>query len=78
MPTKNNNTEKEKVRLNFEVTSELKDDLKDLQERTKSVSVAEVFRKALSLLDMVTSHVQSGGTVSLKYKDGREELVRFL
>jgi hypothetical protein len=77
MPTKNS-SENEKVRLNFEVTSDLKRDLKDLQERTKSVTVAEVFRKALSLLDMVTNHIQSGGTVSLKYKDGREEAVRFL
>ena len=68
----------EKVRLNFEVTPNLKKDLKDLQERTKCVSVTEVFRKALALLDMVTTHVQSGGTVSLKYKDGREEAVRFL
>jgi hypothetical protein len=68
----------EKVRLNFEVTPDLKKDLKDLQERTKCVSVAEVFRKALALLDMVTSHVQSGGTISLKHKDGREEAVRFL
>jgi hypothetical protein len=75
MPEKNNS---DKVRLNFEVTPGLKQDLKDLQERTKSVSVVEVFRRALALLDMVTSHVQKGGTVSLKYKDGREEVVRLL
>jgi len=76
MPVKNSSSEK--VRLNFEVTPDLKKDLLDLQDRTKSVSVAEVFRKALALLDMVTSHVQHGGTVNLRYKDGREESVRFL
>lgn len=75
MPLKSNS---EKVRLNFEVTPDLKKELKDLQERTKSVSVTEVFRKALALLDMVTSHSQNGGTLNLKYKDGREEVIRLL
>ena len=75
MPEKNNS---DKVRLNFEVTPDLRDELKALQKRTKSVSVAEVFRRALALLDMVTSHVQSGGTLILKYKDGREEVLRLL
>ena len=81
MPLKNNthNSEKtEKVRLNFEVTPSLRDELKELQERTKSASVTEVFRKSLALLDMVTTHVKDGGTLSLKYKDGREEFIRFL
>jgi hypothetical protein len=76
MATRTSNSEK--VRLNFEVSPGLKDSLVDLQHRTKSISITEVFRRALALLDMVTAHVQSGGSVALKHKDGREELVRFL
>jgi hypothetical protein len=74
MPLKAN----DKVRLNFEVSPELKNSLVDLQERSQSVSITEVFRKSLALLDMVTSHNESGGSLILRHKDGREETVRIL
>jgi len=68
----------DKVRLNFEVSPEFKENLVDLQERTQSVTITEVFRKALALLDMVIAHVKSGGSLVLRHKDGREETVRIL
>jgi hypothetical protein len=76
MPVKTSSPEK--VRLNFEVTPELKDSLVGLQDRTKSISITEVFRKALALLDMVTFHNEQGGSLILHHKDGREETIRIL
>lgn len=56
----------------------MKENLIDLQERTQAVTVTEVFRKALALLDMVIAHVKSGGSLVLRHKDGRVETVRIL
>ena len=68
----------DKVRLNFEVSPELKDSLVDLQDRAKCTTITEVFRKALALLDMVTAHNEGGGSLILRHKDGQEETVRIL
>ena len=68
----------EKVRVNFEVSPRLKESLVELQARTNSVSITEVFRRALALLDMVTAHVEHGGAVVLRRKDGAEETLRIL
>jgi hypothetical protein len=75
MPVK---TSSEKVRLNFEVSQELKDSLVDLQERTNSTSITEVLRKSLALLDMVSAHAERGGSLVLHHKDGRKETVLIL
>lgn len=70
--------EKNKVRLNLEFTPSVKDTLVQIQERTESSSFTEVFRRALALFDMVSTHLQSGGSLVLRHKDGREEVLKFL
>ncbi len=67
-----------KVRLNLEFTQEAKNNLADLQKRSGSSTLNEVFRKSVALFDMVTSHSQSGGAFILRHTDGREEIVKFL
>lgn len=70
--------EKSKVRLNLEFTKGVKDTLDELQQRTESPTITEVFRRSLALLDMVSEHLQHGGSVVLRHKDGREEVLKFL
>jgi len=67
-----------KVRLNLEFTPEVKNNLADLQKRSGSSTLKEVFRKSVALFDMVTTHTQGGGTFILRHPDGREEVVKFL
>ena len=72
------NSNSEKVRVNFELSPAIKDSLVELQARTNSQSITEVFRRALALLDMVTEHYEKGGSLILRHKDGQEEKVRLI
>lgn len=68
----------EKVRLNLELSQAAKSNLERLQVRTESPSAAEVIRRSLSLLEVVTSHAEKGGTIVLRHPDGKEEIIRLL
>jgi len=72
------NSKTKKVRLNLEFTPEVKNNLTDLQQRSGSTTLNEVFRKSVALFDMVTTHSQKGGTFILRHTDGSEEVVKFL
>ena len=67
-----------KVRLNLEFTQAVKENLTDLQHRSGSSTLNEVFRKSLALYDLVTTHAKRGGVFILRHKDGRDEMVKFL
>ena len=69
---------KRKIRLNLQFTEAIKENITDLQNRTQSPTLTDVFRKALALYDLIVTHTKSGGDVIFRHKDGREETVRFL
>lgn len=66
------------VRLNLEVSPEIKAKLEELRDRSGATTNVETFRKALSLFDQVVDHVQAGGRLVLVDKDGKEERIRLL
>lgn len=70
--------EADKIRINFDLSSDLKERVEELQEDTHSGSISEVFRRALALLDKVTQHAKEGGELVLRDKKGREKIVEIL
>ena len=52
--------------------------IKDLQKRSDATSLAEVFRKALAIYDLVLDHTQDGGKVVLESADGGREVLRLI
>jgi hypothetical protein len=70
--------EPERFRVHLEFPETLRPTLDELQVRTHSTTSTEVFRKALTLLNMVTEHTATGGHIVLKHKNGDQEIVRLL
>ena len=68
----------ERVRLNLELTPELKVSLVELQKRTAASSVSEVLRRSVAMYDMVTEHLSARGSVILKNADGSQETLRII
>ncbi len=66
------------VRVNLEVSPQVRDHIKDLRRKSDAASLAEVFKKALAVYDMVLDHVQSGGKVVLEDAKGGREVVRLV
>jgi hypothetical protein len=71
-------TNKEKIRLNLDISPQANKNLTDLKNRTESTSVAEVIRRAIALYDLVTTHMEKDGSIILKHKDGEQEVLRLL
>lgn len=68
-----------KRRLQFDFSGEAVTHLDELVKDLNATSRAEVVRRALSLLSRVTVHINDGGAVILRSKDGsQEERVVFL
>lgn len=68
----------EKVRLNLEVQSEVKEQMLQAQELTRSESITATLRMAVKLLLMFVRHVSNGGKVIFRNKDGSEETIKIL
>ncbi len=68
----------EKVRLNLEISSKVRNKLDDLVERSESTSVTEVIRKALAAYDLFLEHTREGGDIVLRHSDGDEETLKIL
>lgn len=66
-----------RIRLSMDLEPEWEVTLEMLQRRIKAISHTEVFRKSVTLLDTITSHLQSGDVI-LRHADGREENLRIL
>lgn len=66
------------VRVNLEVTEEVRDHMKDLQSRSNAASMSEVFKRAMALYDLILSNSTEGGKTVLISPNGEEEVVRFL
>lgn len=66
------------VRINLEVSPQVRDQIKDLREKSAATSLAEVFRKALAVYDMVLDQQAAGGKVVLESATGEREIVRLI
>lgn len=71
-------SETRKARLTLEVPAKTRDQLTDIVERSGASSLTEVIRRALALYDLVLEHNSEKGTLVLRHKDGREEVLRII
>ena len=55
-----------------------RDQLTDIVKRSGASSLTEVIRRALALYDLVLEHNSDKGTLVLRHKDGREEVLRII
>jgi hypothetical protein len=68
----------QKVRLNLELTTQVRDQLENLQQSSQATSLTEVIRKSLALYHMVTDHTAQGGGIILEHADGSKERLKLL
>lgn len=66
------------VRINLEVSPQVRDNIKDLRKRSDAASLAEVFKKSLALYDLVLTTTSNGGKVVLESPTGEREVIRLL
>jgi hypothetical protein len=59
-----------KVRLNLELTEEVRRKLEALREKTDADSLAEVIRRSLAVYDLLCEHRGSGGAIILRDEHG--------
>lgn len=69
---------REVVRINLEVSPQVRDLIKDLRVKSDAASLAEVFRKALAIYDMVLDHNAAGGKLVLESSAGEREVVKII
>ena len=67
-----------KVRLNLEVTKQVRNQIEELVSRSTCSNLTEVVRRSLALYDLFLEHTGQGGEVVFRHKDGREEIMRIL
>lgn len=78
MSGKTDARERETVRVNLEVPPEVRDNMKALQKKSKAASLAEVFKRALALYEMVLDQNSAGGKIVFESKDGEREVLKLL
>jgi Arc/MetJ-type ribon-helix-helix transcriptional regulator len=67
-----------KSRLSLEIPKQTRDQIDDIVKRSGASSLTEVIRRALALYDLVLEHKAENGTLVLRHKDGREEVLRLI
>jgi hypothetical protein len=71
-------TPEERIRLNLAVTARTRDQLYVLMAQSRSETLTETIRKALSAYSTFLEHVAQGGRVVLEHRDGKKETLRLL
>jgi len=66
------------IRLNLELSPQVKERLDQLRENSHAASSAEVIRRSLALYELVIDHLRSNGSIVLKHNDGSEEKLTIL
>ncbi|MGF6264389.1 Arc/MetJ-type ribon-helix-helix transcriptional regulator [Paraburkholderia youngii] len=61
-----------KVRLNLDMSVEVKEQIEGLRDRTHADSMSEVIRRALALYDFMLTQKEGGATVVLRASDGTD------
>jgi hypothetical protein len=69
---------KEKIRLSIDLNPEAKALLDEVQRKSQSNTLVEVFRKAIALYELVLDQQASKGKVVLENSDGTREVLRVL
>lgn len=65
-----------KQRITLEIDSKAQRAIAKLKKRTDSATTVEIFRRSLTIADLITEHLENGGSVILRTKDGREESLK--
>jgi hypothetical protein len=60
------------------VTPEAKEQIDEVQRKSRASTVIEVFRKALALYDLILDQQAAKGKVVLENADGTREVLRLL
>lgn len=66
---------REKVRLNVQLTSSVKERLEALQAETNAESVAAVLRDCIALYDTLIGFQREGSRLQLRHPDGEVETI---
>lgn len=66
------------VRLNLEMPAQTKESIAALEDRIQAGSMAEVIRRALALLDVVSAAQEAGLRLYIHEKDGYQREVIFI
>lgn len=61
-----------KVRLNLDMSVEVKEQIEALRERMHADSMSEVIRRALAVCDFVLTQHEQGATVVVRASDGTD------
>lgn len=61
-----------KVRLNLDMSVEVKEQIEALRDRTHADSMSEVIRRALALYDFMLTQQEAGATTIVRTGDGAE------
>ncbi|MGF6736151.1 Arc/MetJ-type ribon-helix-helix transcriptional regulator [Paraburkholderia youngii] len=61
-----------KVRLNLDMSVEVKEQIEALRDRMHADSMSEVIRRALAVCDFVLTQQEQGATVVLRAGDGTD------
>lgn len=64
-----------KVRLNLELSEEVRDNVAHLRDMTKADSMSEVIRRALGLYDFVVRNARNGGVLVARTDTEEREIV---
>ena len=75
-----NKSKKERgvVRINLEVSPQVRDLIKNLRDKSDATSLAEVFRKSLAIYDLILDHNAAGGKVVLESSKGEREVLKII
>jgi hypothetical protein len=66
------------VRINLEVSEDIRNHIRSLKVRSKAASISEVFKRSLALYDLVIDHISKGGKVVLEGPNDQREVIRIL
>ena len=67
-----------RVRLNLEMTEQVRAQLEELRDLTQADSMTEVIRRALAVYDFLWNEKEDGATTIVRTKDGKEREVLLL
>lgn len=64
-----------KIRLNLEVTADIRDRINRLQEEMEAESMSEVIRRSLAVYEKLLSMAGKAGCIVVRQRDGTEVLL---
>ncbi|WP_247539158.1 ribbon-helix-helix protein, CopG family [Ralstonia pseudosolanacearum] len=67
-----------KVRLNLDMTVEVKEQIEALRDRTHADSMSEVIRRALAVYDFLLTETAEGSDTIIRTRDGSEKHIALI